>query len=266
VRIEAPQLRARLDRGAQLRLGGEPGQVGEQHTDPRRRSTRRRQLDAGRAEVRVLARRSVAKGTHDPGADARERRTAVTAARRARHRAQDSLDGSGARLCREPPVRIPVIRGQRFVGAFSRLLDEALQRVALQEGWARSCTPVVRASAGVCRHTHRMPVPELSCSAWSRTERRVQRAVGTERRTGDLCVERHERICADMCALTRCARVVLARCSVLAALLLFRKARCCWLERRAATVPPAGPHSRNDARASFWQTTGAGSSSPRARR
>ena len=157
VGVEASQLGGDLERGPLLRLGGEPTEVGEQHADLHRHPSRRRQLDADRAEARVLARRSVAEGTNDPSTDAGERRAAVPAARRARDRPQHALDRPRAALRNEPPVRLPVSRGQRLTGALAGLLHDTPQRVALHEGQPPRRAVLVIARTSVAPHRHSLP-------------------------------------------------------------------------------------------------------------
>jgi hypothetical protein len=71
----------------------------------------------------------------------------------------------------------------------------------------------------------KMPVPRFGirtdCPFWGLpcSSRAAQNDASagsrTERRTGDRCVEDHEHICADLCALIDGPNVVLARRSVL---------------------------------------------------
>src|SRR4029450_9655323 len=62
-------------------------------------------------------------------------------------------------------------------------------------------SPDLRASPVPTHCRARMPVPSWACVPEPHRTTRVT-ALESENRTGVLRVERHERICADMCALT----------------------------------------------------------------
>jgi hypothetical protein len=112
---------------------GEPTQVGEEDADLGRHPTRRRRLDAGIAEGRVLARGAVAEGLDQAAAEAGEGRAADSAAGARRERPEQPHPETTGATRHQSVVGLPILGGKRLAFPLARRSAHAAEVRALPE-------------------------------------------------------------------------------------------------------------------------------------